>query len=139
MELVVDAAVVFAALIKRGFTLELIRLLHKSGWKLYSPEYVLEEIEKREARLLRFSGLSKPEFDFVLGLLFRNIKTMPLSEYSGFLPEASRLLPEHQKDAPYFALALSLNCPVWSNEVRFTKQSRVKILPTHMLKMFFGL
>ena len=40
MLLVVDAEVIFASLIKRGFTLDLIRLLRERGYELVTPEYI---------------------------------------------------------------------------------------------------
>ena len=38
MELVVDANIIFAALMKIGWTFNFIRLLSKKGFKLYSPD-----------------------------------------------------------------------------------------------------
>ena len=37
------------------------------------------------------------------------------------------------KDDPYFALALSLNCPIWSDEEAFKQQSRIKVFNTKKL------
>lgn len=53
MFLVVDAEVVFASLIKRGFTLELVKLLKERGYKLVTPEYIFEEIRRKEEKLLK--------------------------------------------------------------------------------------
>ena len=39
------------------------------------------------------------------------------------MQEARKLSP-HYKDAPYFALALSINSPIWSNEKKFEEQSK---------------
>ena len=36
----------------------------------------------------------------------------------------------HAKDVPYFALALSLNCPIWSDEKSFKKQNKVEVYST---------
>ena len=107
MELVVEANIVFQALIKRGFILGLIRLLSKAGARLYSPEFILREISKRKERLLKYSGLTKVELEFVIKLLFKKIEIMPEPKYSKFLPEALEIFPHHRKDAPYFALTLS--------------------------------
>ncbi|RLF61232.1 MAG: hypothetical protein DRN25_00845 [Thermoplasmata archaeon] len=48
MKLVVDAEVIFASLIARGFTLQLIKVLSDLDIELLSPEYVFEEINKRK-------------------------------------------------------------------------------------------
>jgi len=36
----------------------------------------------------------------------------------------------HLEDAPLFALALTLGCPIWSNEEAFKDQKQVKIYNT---------
>jgi len=140
MELVVEANIVFQALIKRGFILGLIRSLSKTGIKLCSPEFVFDEIKKREERLLKYSGLTKAEFEFVMKLLFKKIKIVPKSEYSKFLPEALEIFPHHSKDAPYFALAMaSKELELWSDEKRHKQQSKVKVLSTSDIKKLFGI
>jgi predicted nucleic acid-binding protein len=44
----------------------------------------------------------------------------------------------HLKDVEYFALALKLDCPIWSNEKAFKKQSRVKVISTKELISFLS-
>lgn len=36
-------------------------------------------------------------------------------------------------DAVYFALAIKLNCPIWSNDKRLKQQNIVKVYSTHEL------
>lgn len=131
---VVDANVVFAALVKRGFTFEFIRLLPKLGFKLYSPAYALEEINGEMGRLSKFSKLSRGELEFLMGFLFKRIEIVPKSRYGRYLPEAKKLLPRHPEDSPYLALAIALDCPLWSNERRLKRQSKVKVSSTSELK-----
>ena len=91
---IVEANVIFAALIKKSDNFKLIFLLHKMGIELYSPQFVFEEIKKREEKLLRLSKLDILELKLALNQLFRNIKTVPKSRYESFLTEAiSGLLP----------------------------------------------
>lgn len=134
MKLVVDANIVFAGLIKHGWLFDFIRFLPKKDCNLYSPEFILEETRGRIDKLMHFSGLNETELMFLIKLLFRNIKVVSKSRYEKFSNEAQKLLPGHSKDVPYFALALSFNCAIWSNEKRFKKQSRIKILSTTELK-----
>lgn len=133
-KLVVDANIIFAALTKRSFTFDFIRLLHKLGFELYSPQYILEEIDEKMDRLLRFSKLEREELEFLIKLLFKKIIIVPESEYDAYLPEAKKLLTEHSEDYPYLALSIALDCPLWSNEELLKKQSRVEVLATHELK-----
>ncbi len=132
MELVLDANIIFATLIKRSFTFGLIKSLFRKGTRLYLPEYVREEIEKREDKLLRYSKLSSAELEFLIKILFKRFEVVPKSEYEKFISKAEQISPD-PKDIPYFALALKLNCPIWSNEKRFKKQSRVKVFSTEDL------
>ena len=77
MKLVVDANIAFAALIKKGWTFDFIRLLSKRGFKLYSPAYILKETNDRIDRLEHFSGLNKTEIGFLIDILFRRIEVVP--------------------------------------------------------------
>jgi len=130
-ELVIEANVVFQALIKRGFILKLIRLLSKKGYKLYSPKFLSEEVDKRKGRIMKFSDLTLVDLELVISSLFKFIKEISDEEYSSFIKESSELFPEHTKDVPYFALALSKNIPLWSDEKRHKLQSKVKVLSTN--------
>ena len=59
MLLIVDAEVIFACLIKRGFSLELVKITKESGYRLVTPEYVFEEIRRKEDKLLKYSKLER--------------------------------------------------------------------------------
>ena len=56
------------------------------------------------------------------------------SEYGGFLENAKAIAP-HSGDAPYFALAMARNCPIWSNEKSFKRQKRIKVHSTSELAL----
>ena len=133
MMLVVDAEVIFAALIGRGFTLDMIKILTDNDFKLISPEYVFEEIYKRKNKIVRFSGLNEVEIDFVLNIIFEKIDVIPKNEYIKYIDDARRLSP-HKRDVPYFALALAKNASIWSNEKSFKKQEKIKVFSTQDLK-----
>ena len=52
-------------------------------------------------------------------------------KYKKYLIDADKLI--HKKDIPYFALALSLSLPIWSDETDFKKQSKIQIYNTKQL------
>jgi predicted nucleic acid-binding protein len=60
------------------------------------------------------------------------VKFIKEEEYSEFLSEARKVSPD-PNDSDFFALALKLNCPIWSEDKRLKKQSRVKVLSTREL------
>ena len=137
MELVIDAAVVFSFFKPESFTRGLIKLLYGNGVGLFAPDFLLAEVLSRKDRICEFGGINKEEFTTSFILLGEVVGVVPKSEYERFLPEAKELLSEHPKDVPYFALALKLRIPIWSNEKRFKEQSRVEVLSTHELKRLF--
>ncbi|MBS3140726.1 PIN domain-containing protein [Candidatus Woesearchaeota archaeon] len=126
MELVLDANILFSALIKSSSTQNLIFNLN---CELYSPSYILDEFEKYETELLIKSGQKKEEFTKIFNMLKSIIKIVPEKEYFQFMKEAEKISPDF-KDIHYFALALKLKCPIWSNDKRLKEQNQVKIVST---------
>ena len=95
---------------------------------LYSPDWLIDEFEKNEPELSeKFEDASK--FFETKDTLLKFVNIVPHKEYSMHLEEASKLT-KHAKDIPYFALALSLNCPIWSDEKSFKLQPKVKVYST---------
>jgi predicted nucleic acid-binding protein len=75
------------------------------------------------------------EFSYLFRLLEIFLEKYSRKRFSEFLSEANKISPHggETKDDPYFALALSLNCPIWSDEKAFKKQSKVKVYSTSEL------
>lgn len=127
MDVVIDANVLFAALIKEGVTR---RLLISDMLTLYAPEFILEEVEKYEEFILQKTEKSKEELQRVLAVLRRRITFVRLSELVPFLDKAKQISPD-EKDISYFALALRLSLPIWSNDAALKqKQHVVKVYST---------
>lgn len=127
MDIVIDANVLFAALIKEGASR---RLLISDILTLYAPEFLLEEVEKHEELILQKTGKSKDDLQRVLAVLRRRITFVRLSELVSFLDKAKQISPD-EKDVAYFALALRLSLPIWSNDAALKlKQDAVKVYST---------
>lgn len=127
MDIVIDANVLFAALIKEGATR---RLLMSDMLTLYAPEFLIEEVEKYEEFILQKTGKSKEELQRVLAVLRRRITFVRLSELVSFLDKAKQISPD-EKDISYLALALRLSLPLWSNDAALKqKQGAVKVYST---------
>jgi predicted nucleic acid-binding protein len=127
--LVVDASILFSFFKRDSARRRLIKELTNRGSKLVSPDFVMEELFLSRERVVESAGINELGFKFLFSLLEKRIETFPKSEYEEFLPEARRISP-HGKDDPYFALALSLNSGIWSDEQAFKKQSRVRVFST---------
>ena len=117
MLLILDANIVFSALIKGEFTLRLIYLLRRSGYKLVTPKAVLDEIEENKGKILRYSKFSEPDVDFILdGLINKVIRLFKLERLGEFIPKAKEICSD-KDDVPYVALSLALDkISIWSDD-----------------------
>jgi|SRR3989344_6544730 len=126
MELVVDANILFSALIKNSLTAE---LLFEPTLKLYAPEFLIEEFMKYEELILKKMNKPREKYIEILHCLKEIINFIPEEEFSEFLDEAQILSPDI-KDATYIALALKLKCAMWSNDKKLKEQYEIKIYST---------
>lgn len=127
MFLVVDANVVLSALIPGSKSIDLLAGLEKAGYKLLSPEFLIEEVNKNIPDLIKVSGLTKEEIEASFELLLERIEVVSKSEYEQFISEAKKVSPD-VNDIPYFAVSLKFKCPIWSREPRLKRQKVVKVL-----------
>ncbi|MBI2541351.1 hypothetical protein HYV80_01400 [Candidatus Woesearchaeota archaeon] len=134
MELVVDATVLFAAIIGRAKTNE---LFFKDELKLVALPYLIEEFDKNIETIAKICGLSESEVVEEFEILKRRVEIFPIFKFPPAIQSKAEKLAPHAKDAPYFALALHLGCAIWSREEDFKKQGEVKIYSTPELVDMF--
>lgn len=128
MDLVVDANILFAALIKKSITSE---LLFRDDLHLYAPEFIFVEFEKYRELVKKKTERTDDDFDELLELFQRRIVLVTIEEIKPFIESAKDISPD-TKDVPYIALALKLNIAIWSNDrLLKEKQDTVKVYPTH--------
>ena len=127
MELIIDASILFTALIGTGVTKD---IMFSEEVTLYAPEYLFEEFAEHRKRVEELSGLTANDFESLLEKLKLVIKPVPKEQFEKFLKEAYKMVSA-EGDTEYIALSLSMNkVPVWSNDVHFKKQSDVKVFDT---------
>ncbi|MFH1711459.1 MAG: PIN domain-containing protein [Nanoarchaeota archaeon] len=100
--------------------------------ELITPEYALEELKKNESDISKYGKINSEQFNNILSDLSKFIRIIPEESFTNQEAIAKELI--HDKDIPFFALALSLDCTIWSNEPSFKEQSKIKILNTSDLK-----
>jgi len=105
--------------------------------EFFAPFRLLAELEKNRDEIRHKSGFSLRDFEAFVGILKLRIGFIPIEQFLDEIPEAKTLAP-HLKDVEYFALALKLDCPIWSNEKAFKKQSKVKVFSTSDLISFLS-
>ncbi len=133
MHLVVDANVLFSALLKDGLTRKLI---YDDRLSLYSPEYLLVELRKYYQELQSKSGLGEEEFKKSLARILSKITLVPDNDLAIYLAPA-RTLIQDEKDLLYLACALSIGADLWSHDPHL-KQKRVKCWSTKEVGVELG-
>ena len=134
--LVVDANVLFSFFKYNSERRKLIELLFMSDVKLFTPSFAFRELLSDKQRIMKFSRINEVTFAYLFSLLEKVIEQFSKSSWEHLLNDASKLSP-HEKDNPYFALALLLNSSIWSDEKAFKEQSNVVVYSTSDLFRVF--
>jgi len=129
MKLVVDANILFSALIKDSLTAEIIS---NGKIELFAPEFLFQEFEKYSGIILRKTSRTRKDFSKAVEAIKETLTIIPQEDFQEYIAEAKKICPDPQ-DTIYFALALKLKCPIWSNDKELKKQELVKIHSTHEL------
>lgn len=126
MDLVVDANVLFAALIKEDITSDVFFV---ERFRLYAPDFLFAEFEKYRDVVRKKTERSKEDFERFLSILKGRITIVPAEEFMPFMEQAKAVSPD-PKDAPYLAVAIKLNAGIWSYDKGLRKQNAVQIFDT---------
>ena len=133
MDLVIDANILFAALIKEGKTAELLFLddLH-----LFAPEFLLEEFAKHRKTILKKTHRTDREFDKILDVLSARINFIPKEEIMPLMQRGEEISPDPD-DSTYFAVALRVGASLWTNDLLLKNQDSIKTYTTsELIKLF---
>ncbi len=133
MDLVIDANILFSALIKEdSFSYD---LLFSGKFHLFAPEYIFTEFDEHKEEILEKTEHTTVGFFRLVEILKRRIVIIPLEELIPYVKEAEKLTPDPD-DMVYFALALKLKCAIWSNDKKLKEQNMIKIYNTYELSKF---
>ncbi len=136
MKLVLDSNIIFLALIKKSTTRNIIL---SDVFELHAPEYIFSEITKHKELLLKKSKMNEGELDALLLLLQKHIRLVPKEKYNENMALAEDILKDiDTTDSPFLALAMALNCKIWSNDGHFKQQDRVEVHTTKELIKTIG-
>ena len=125
MDLVIDANILFAALIKKSITSDIL-FKHR----LYAPEFIFEEFKKYKEELKQKTQRTDEDFSQLLDLFERKEILIPKEEIDPFIKRAEKISPD-QKDVLYIALALRLHASLWSNDKKLKeKQNEITVYTT---------
>lgn len=135
MNIILDSNILFAVLIKDGKTAD---ILVNPFLKLNAPEILFEEFSKYYEEIINKSHRNKEEFISTLSYIKELITIFSNSTFYEFIDEAEKISPDPD-DIMYFALAIKLDCPIWSNDKKLKEQDKVKVYSTEDLIREFNL
>jgi len=129
MILIVDANVIISALIRDSKSRELLTI---SPFTLYSPDTLLDSINKYKEEFIEKSGLSAEDFETLLNFILEKVTIIKQEEYKSKLEQADKIMGHIDiEDVDYIALALSIeNGRIWSDDAHFQKQDKIKSYKT---------
>lgn len=124
MERVIDTNIIIAAVLVKS---DLQKTIFDLRVTLYSPEFMLEEIEKYREEITQRSKYNETELQELLNQIFSRIHIIPGEEYANSEVNAQEISPD-EKDWPFVALGLELNCPIWTNDGSLLKCKNVNTI-----------
>jgi len=129
MIIVVDANILFSALIKDSKTREII--IYSDECMIF-PSYIYDEIKKHKHTLVKKSELPEKDFNKLLQLLFDKIIVVPDNILKKHKYEAIKIAKDiDPDDALFIACALAYpNSVIWSNDKQLKNQSKVRVMNT---------
>jgi predicted nucleic acid-binding protein len=127
MQIVIDANVLFSALIKDSFTRQAI--LTYDGFFLF-PSYIFEEMEEHKAELMEKSNMTTEEFNMLLQIILTKVMIVPNEVLDQHFKESMNIVKLiDPDDAPFIACALAYPGSIfWSDDKRLKRQTKVKVV-----------
>jgi len=105
-------------------------------FELYSPKFSFSELEKYKSDIINKFNLTETQYSLILSFMKSVINFVELEEYEDEIKRAKEISPDPD-DVDFFALALKLNCPLWSNDSKLKEQEVVKVLSTKDLSEIY--
>src|SRR3989338_6533412 len=124
MQLVIDANILFAALIARKKSLDIIL---RPNIEVAAPEFIKQEWKEHQEEIAKKAGLSYDEAMAFFIILTEKVRFYTPEEIKQEMEEIKDTIKDAD-DIEYLALALKLNCPLWSEDKDLKEQSVVKVI-----------
>lgn len=135
MKLVVDTNIVFSALLNTNSRIAEI-LTRESNVVFYSPTFLLFELDKHQDKLFKMLKLHPEEIIQLKHLATQRIHFVQEEQIAArnWLLAEQLTSQVDGDDIPFVALALELQCPLWTGDKRLHKGiQRIDILTTEQV------
>lgn len=123
MIVVVDTNIVFSGILNPEGTISDLLLNSSDNLDFFAPTAIILELEKHHKKLLRISGYSKNDINFLKRILLKKIEIIDLESIAPSTWEKAIELVKgvDEFDAPFIALSLELDSPLWTGDKNLTK------------------
>ena len=118
MRIIVDANIVFSAILNTNSKIADLLLNSKGIFDFVAPDYLLTETKKYHKKISVISKMTLDEVQYI-----ENKVTKPISFLSGIHVPKSNWIKDEQlvididaKDTPYIAFSMFLKCKIWSGD-----------------------
>jgi predicted nucleic acid-binding protein len=131
LRIVIDTNILIGALVRDSSFKA--RLLKDRRFLFFFPDYGLLEIEKFREYICskRRRESTAPSFDYAIKYLLESVTVIPRQLYQDQIPCAYSVMEAiDPKDTPFLALALHLECPLWSDDAHLKRQTHVPCYST---------
>lgn len=128
MILVVDTNIVFSGILSPEGTISDLLLNSTDSFTFYAPSAIIDELDKHHKKLVKISGLSDSEIQFLRRMLLRKIELIDLESIRSTTWENALELTGNvdEFDAPFIALSLELEAPLWNGDKKLIKGLKTK-------------
>lgn len=118
MIIVVDTNIIFSGLLNSDGFIGDILLNSGDSFEFYTPTIAMDELLRHKAKLLKLSGYTQNQFEFLLRVFFKEIQLIDLESINSDSLEKAEMLTHDVDifDKPFVALSLELNAPLWTGD-----------------------
>ena len=123
MKIVVDTNIIFSGLLSPNGTISDLLLNSSDTFDFYTPTYLLDELANHKKKILKIAGISEKELDFLQRNIFKKVDLIDLETIRDLTWEKAIELTKNidEFDAPFIALALELESPLWTGDKKLIK------------------
>jgi predicted nucleic acid-binding protein len=121
MKLIIGGTAIFELLKKESLA---AKVFFNKNIQLYAPEVLIKDIENYTEIIKTKTGRSAFEFEKFMSLLRKRIRKVRLQNFKHYISSAQQITT-HEDEQIYFALAMHLKCPVWTNDLQMKGQRHI--------------
>jgi predicted nucleic acid-binding protein len=123
VKIVVDTNIIFSGLLSPNGTISDLLLNSSDTFDFYTPTYLLDELDNHKEKLLKITGFSEKEMDYLQRNIFKKVDLIDLETIRDSTWEKAIELTKNidEFDAPFIALALELESPLWTGDKKLIK------------------